>query len=95
MGGLSLEVRHTKQPSLILTLNKKTRAFEQSCTVSQDGAIGPIFEGDMPLEKMTPKSGAVNGTITGILLKMKLSFFVFPSQNLCVSCSKKCTHSQC
>jgi hypothetical protein len=55
MGGLSLEVRHTKQPLLILTLNKKTRAFERSCTVSQDGAIGPIFEGDMPLEKNDTK----------------------------------------
>jgi hypothetical protein len=55
MGGLSLEVRHTNQPLLILTLSKKTRAFERSCTVSQDGAIGPSFEGDMPLEKNDTK----------------------------------------
>jgi hypothetical protein len=48
--------------------SKKARVFERSCTVSQDGAIGPIFEGDMPPKKMTLKSGAVNGTITGILL---------------------------
>jgi hypothetical protein len=43
--------------------------LERACTLSQDGAIGPIFEGDMPPKKMTPKSGAVNSTITGILLK--------------------------
>jgi hypothetical protein len=28
--------------------NKKTRAFTRSCAHSQDGAIGPIFEEDMP-----------------------------------------------
>jgi hypothetical protein len=55
VGGLSLEVRHTKQPSLILTLNKKARALERACTPSQDGAIGPIFEGDMPPKKNDPK----------------------------------------
>jgi hypothetical protein len=54
MGGLSLEVLHTKQPSLILTLNKKARALERACIVAQDGAIGPIFEGDMP-PKNDPK----------------------------------------
>jgi hypothetical protein len=36
--------------------------------LSQEGAIGPFFEGDMLLKKKTPKSGAVNGTIAGILL---------------------------
>jgi hypothetical protein len=36
---------NTKQLSLILTY-KKTRAFERACTVSQQGAIRPIFEGD-------------------------------------------------
>jgi hypothetical protein len=28
--------------------NKKTRAFELRCTVSQDGAVGPIFDENMP-----------------------------------------------
>jgi hypothetical protein len=28
--------------------DKKTRAFKRSCALSQEGAIGPIFEGDMP-----------------------------------------------
>jgi hypothetical protein len=43
--------------------NKKARAFEKAYALSQEGAIGPIFEGDMPRKKMTPKSGAVSGTI--------------------------------
>jgi hypothetical protein len=55
MGGLSLEVLHTKQPSLILTPNKKARALERACIVAQDGAIGPVFEGDMPPEKNDTK----------------------------------------
>jgi hypothetical protein len=33
-------------------LDKKACAFERSCTVSQDGAIGLIFEGDMPPKKV-------------------------------------------
>jgi hypothetical protein len=40
---------NTKQPLLILTLNKKARAFERSCIVSQYNSLGSIFEGDMPL----------------------------------------------
>jgi hypothetical protein len=31
--------------------SKKARVLERACTPSQDGAIGPIFEGDMPLKK--------------------------------------------
>jgi hypothetical protein len=50
-----VEVRHTKQPLLILTLNKKARALERACIVAQDGAICLIFEGDMPPKKMTLK----------------------------------------
>jgi hypothetical protein len=46
-----VEVRHTKQPSLILTLNKKARALERAYIVAQDGAIGLIFEGDVPQKK--------------------------------------------
>jgi hypothetical protein len=34
-------------PGLLLTY-KTARAFERSCAHSQDGAICPIFEGDMP-----------------------------------------------
>jgi hypothetical protein len=77
MDGLSLEVRHTKQPLLILIPNKKARALERACIVAQDGAIGLIFEGDMPPEKMTPKSDAVNGTITGILLTNNIVYSLF------------------
>jgi hypothetical protein len=55
MGGLSLEVRHTKQPLLIVTLNKKARALERACIMAQDGAISLIFEGDMPPEKNDTK----------------------------------------
>jgi hypothetical protein len=43
--------------------------FERTCPLYQEGAIRPIFEGDMPPKKMTPKSCPVNGTVTGILLK--------------------------
>jgi hypothetical protein len=28
--------------------NKKARALEKGCIVAKNGAIGPIFEGDMP-----------------------------------------------
>jgi hypothetical protein len=64
-----VEVRPIQSNLRLLSFGKKERALERACTPSQDGAIGPIFEGDMPPKKMTPKSGAVNGTITGILLK--------------------------
>jgi hypothetical protein len=36
-------------------LNKKTRVFERACIVAKKGAICPIFEGDMPPKKYTPK----------------------------------------
>jgi hypothetical protein len=36
--------------------------------VVKKGAIGPIFEGDMPPLKMTPKYGAASGIIAGELL---------------------------
>jgi hypothetical protein len=48
----------------------KAHLFERACPLYQEGAIRPIFEGDMPPKQMTPKSGAVNGTITGILLML-------------------------
>jgi hypothetical protein len=32
----------------MIPLDKTTRAFERACTVSQQGAIRPIFEGDTP-----------------------------------------------
>jgi hypothetical protein len=35
-------IREYFQPS------KKARAFEKGCIVAKKGAIGPIFEGDMP-----------------------------------------------
>jgi hypothetical protein len=31
--------------------DKKARALENGCIVAKKGAIGPIFEGDMPLKK--------------------------------------------
>jgi hypothetical protein len=64
-----VEVRRPIQSNLrLLQVHKNTRASERSCTVSQDGAKGAIFEGDMPPKEITLKSGAVNGTVTGILL---------------------------
>jgi hypothetical protein len=62
-GLIVLEVRPIQSNLCLFYLNKEARAFERSCTVSQDGAICPIFEGDMR-SKNDPKSGAVNGTIT-------------------------------
>jgi hypothetical protein len=47
---------------------KQTRAFERRRTVSQYGSFSPIFEGDMPPEKRTPKYDAASGTIAGVLL---------------------------
>jgi hypothetical protein len=48
---------HTKQPSLLLSIHKKTRAFEKGCIVAKKGAIRPIFEGDMLPQQRTPKVG--------------------------------------
>jgi hypothetical protein len=42
--------------------------------VAKKGAICPIFEGDMPPKKCTPKIGANIGAITGILLKVESPF---------------------
>jgi hypothetical protein len=61
---LAVEVRPIQSNLRFFFTNKKAHVFERSCTVSQDGVIGPIFEGDMP-PKNDPKSGAVNDTITG------------------------------
>jgi hypothetical protein len=36
--------------------------------VARKGAKGPIFEGDMPPKKMTPKCNAASGIIAGELL---------------------------
>jgi hypothetical protein len=36
-------------------LSMKAHIFEQACPLYQEGAITPIFEGDMPPEKKTPK----------------------------------------
>jgi hypothetical protein len=38
---------YTKQPGLIY-LSKKAQSFERSCALSQDRALGPVFEGDKP-----------------------------------------------
>jgi hypothetical protein len=43
-------------------------AFEKGCIVAKKGAKGPIFEGDMPPTKMTPKYDAASGIIAGELL---------------------------
>jgi predicted TIM-barrel enzyme len=37
---------------------EKTRALERRCTVSQEGALSPIFVGNTPRKNSTPKSGA-------------------------------------
>ena len=37
------------------SLSKKAHAVEQRRAVSQDGAVGPFFEGDMPPQKIDPK----------------------------------------
>jgi hypothetical protein len=64
----SVDAAHTKQSSLILTFNKKTRALERSCALSQEGAISPILREICPHKKTTPKSGRHITAITGILL---------------------------
>jgi hypothetical protein len=37
--------------------------------VAKKGAIGPIFEGEPPLEKRTPKYDAASGIIARVLLR--------------------------
>jgi hypothetical protein len=55
MVGLSLEVRPIQSNLCFFFTNKKARALERACIVAQDGAIGPIFEGDIPPEKNDTK----------------------------------------
>jgi hypothetical protein len=64
----------------------KAHIFEQACPLYQEGAITPIFEGDMPPEKKNPKSGANIGTIAGELLIPSM-FFHCPQKLLCFSLS--------
>jgi hypothetical protein len=47
----------------------KSHIFERACPLYQEGALTPIFEGDTPPKKKTPKSGANIGAIAGVLLK--------------------------
>jgi hypothetical protein len=42
--------------------------------VAKKGAICPIFEGDMPPKKNTPKYNAASGIIAGELLKSKKKY---------------------
>jgi hypothetical protein len=51
----------------------KAHIFELACPLYQEGAITPIFEGDMPPPKKTPKSGANIGPIAGVLLSLNLT----------------------
>jgi hypothetical protein len=39
----------------------KAHIFERGFPLYQDGALSPIFEGDMPPKKKTPKGNPVNG----------------------------------
>jgi hypothetical protein len=46
-------VRPIQSNLRLFYLNKKAHAFERSCcALSQEGAIGPFFEGDMPLNRI-------------------------------------------
>jgi hypothetical protein len=45
-----------KNPYSLKAVNKKTRVFERACIMAKKGAICPIFEGDMPPKKYTPKT---------------------------------------
>jgi hypothetical protein len=47
--------------------------FERACPLYQEGALTPIFGGDMPPPKRTPKPCPVNGTVAPILLKKRRS----------------------
>jgi hypothetical protein len=50
MGGLiALEVWPIQSNLRFFFTNKKAHALERGCIVAKNGAIGPIFEGDMPL----------------------------------------------
>jgi hypothetical protein len=50
-----VEVRPIQSNLYFFLLNKKTRVFERACIVAKKGALCPIFEGDMPPKKYTPK----------------------------------------
>ena len=40
----------------MISLNKKTRAFERRCIESQYDSLSPFFEGETPLSKKDPKN---------------------------------------
>jgi hypothetical protein len=48
---LAVQLRPIQSKRGLFQHNKKTRAFEWSCSLSQEGAISPIFEGDTPPKK--------------------------------------------
>jgi hypothetical protein len=49
-GHIRQSVEHIQTTRELIFLGKKACALERACITSQDGAIGPIFEGDMPLK---------------------------------------------
>ena len=48
-------MRPVQRTFRVFSLNKNARAVERRCTVSQDGAVGPFFEGNIPPQKIDPK----------------------------------------
>ena len=54
-GLITAQVRPIQSNRSAFSLNKKAHAVERRRAVSQDGAVGPFFEGNMPLQKKHPK----------------------------------------
>jgi hypothetical protein len=61
-------VSDTKQPSLILTPNKRHVPLKEVESCLNRNLLVQFLTKICPLKKMTQESGAINGTITGILL---------------------------
>ncbi|MGK3737466.1 MAG: hypothetical protein ACI90V_004311 [Bacillariaceae sp.] len=51
----------------------KAHIFERACPLYQEGAITPIFEGDMTPLKKTPNHGRYMTAIAGVLLMQRVS----------------------
>jgi hypothetical protein len=69
-----VEVRPIQSNLRFFSLSKKAHVFERACIVANKGANRPIFEGEMPPKKCTPKYNAASGIIAGELL-IETKFF--------------------
>jgi hypothetical protein len=67
---IMLSIEHIQTIREYFQPNKKARALEKFVSWLKKGQNVPFLREICPFKKRTPESGAVNGIITGILLKI-------------------------